>query len=302
MKQNNGEFRESVTDFKVVFGGPSEIDAEALSASLDAIVRMTKTLVAETTPDAYAKIIVKPPKSGSVQLILAMMIVYAPTLFTKENYEASKFIYGVLKDIFKIKKHLDGEEPKQVISGPNEMSAIVNQSGNKLSVSKISADQYFKNATFDNCLVQVFNVLGKDEGRTDFEMQSSDGDLKIERNEYSNMSKQIITEPNFLNVSKADVMNQIIDVQLLLKKPDLLGNSKWGFVLDKNIDVEMKDEEFLERVHKGEIKMYAGIKILCRLEIQVILDERKNPVDTKYSILKVTGPIIEPGEEKQFFG
>ena len=43
-------------------------------------------------------------------------------------------------------------------------------------------------------------------------------------------------------------------------------------------------------------KLYAGVKIPCELQIDIELDENNNPIEgtEKYTIIKVTGDIIEP--------
>ena len=87
----------------------------------------------------------------------------------------------------------------------------------------------------------------------------------------------------------------------MLKKPDLLGDSTWQFVYNKNINTKIEDKEFLNKVHKREIKaLYAGVKIPCLLQIEYELDDKLNPIkdSDKYTIIKVLGDIIEPQEEK----
>ena len=45
-----------------------------------------------------------------------------------------------------------------------------------------------------------------------------------------------------------------IQVDLQLRQPDLLGDSVWQFVYNKNISAKIEDEGFLNKVHTGEIK------------------------------------------------
>lgn len=285
------QFVESSANLTVRFGGASSMDAEALTASLGGILEMTKILAAETTPDAHAKIIIKPPKAGSVEIALSMIVFYAPQLFTKENYHAAKTVYEIVKDVFAIKKHLSGEKAKEVSDGGNGTSVVVNQSGEGLKIDKVSTKQFFQNAKLDKCVVQIFTGLERDQERTDFDIESEYGPVKIKRGEYSNMAKPVVDEDS-LDTEK---MTQTVNVELLIKKPDLLGNSRWGFVFDKNIEAEIEDREFLEKVHKGEVKLSAGDKMPCRMRIDVALDEQKNPIPPPiYTVLQVTGDIISP--------
>ena len=95
--------------------------------------------------------------------------------------------------------------------------------------------------------------------------------------------------------------NTIENIELALKKPDLLGDSKWSFILDKIIEVEMEDKEFLDKVHSGIIRnLYAGVKIPVKLRIEKELDEEGFLIkDTdKYFVEKVNGDIIEPQDRQ----
>lgn len=92
-----------------------------------------------------------------------------------------------------------------------------------------------------------------------------------------------------------------IEVELLLKKPDLLGDSKWQFVYNKTIEARIEDEEFLEKVRKGKISVRAGVKIPCLMEMEYDLSDRLDIIQKseKYNIKKITGNIIEPEEDNQ---
>ncbi|MBU4510036.1 hypothetical protein KJ830_03200, partial [bacterium] len=111
------------------------------------------------------------------------------------------------------------------------------------------------------------------------------------------MSTPIIEEEN--NYQKKG--NTIENIELALKKPDLLGESKWSFILVKIIEVEMEDKEFLEQVHSGIIRnLYAGVKIPVKLRIeQECNGEGLLIKDTeKYFVEKVNGDIIEPQDRQ----
>lgn len=86
-----------------------------------------------------------------------------------------------------------------------------------------------------------------------------------------------------------------------MKKPDLLGDSKWSFIFNKIIEAEIEDKEFVNKVHSGIIRnLYAGVKIPVKLRIEQELDEKGLPIkDTdKYFVEKVIGDIIEPQDRQ----
>ena len=62
----------------------------------------------------------------------------------------------------------------------------------------------------------------------------------------------------------------------------------------------MSDEEFIEKVHNGEI-IKAGDSIKVTLEVYVDLDELGNPIEgtERYTIVKVHGDIIHNPEYPQ---
>lgn len=61
--------------------------------------------------------------------------------------------------------------------------------------------------------------------------------MEIDKAEYQEMAIPVI---NGLLISTA-VKQKPFYVELLLKKPDLLGNSKWEFIFNKTIQVKAKD-------------------------------------------------------------
>jgi hypothetical protein len=79
-----------------------------------------------------------------------------------------------------------------------------------------------------------------------------------------------------------------------------MGDSKWGFYLNKNIDAEILDKGWLEKVRTRKIKnLYSGVKIPVKMLIEVELDDNGIPIkdSEKYKVLEVTGNIIEPLEQ-----
>jgi hypothetical protein len=111
------------------------------------------------------------------------------------------------------------------------------------------------------------------------------------------MSQSVIDE----NPSVNTIRQKPIEVDLLLKKPDLLGDSKWQFVYNKTIDAKIEDEDFLEKVRRGKISVRAGVKIPCLLEVEYDLNDGFDIIQKseKYNIKKILGEIIQPEEDKQ---
>lgn len=82
--------------------------------------------------------------------------------------------------------------------------------------------------------------------------------------------------------------------QFIIKKPDLVGESRWRIIFDRNIDVTITDREWLDKLHKREISITPGDMLDADLKIETYLDEEDmSVIDTKYYITKVYG-IVSP--------
>ncbi len=94
-------------------------------------------------------------------------------------------------------------------------------------------------------------------------------------------------------------MVQVISAELIVKKPDLLGSSKWEFVFDKNISATVEDTDFLSKIKNKEIGFFCDDKVKAKMRIEVSLNERQEVLDTKYFIEQIEEVIRAIPQEKQ---
>ena len=129
--------------------------------------------------------------------------------------------------------------------------------------------------------------------RSNFIIKTSNGEVNINENSFENM--KINTFDNSLTNTKT-VKQKPIMVDLLVKKPDLLGDSKWQFIYNKNIEAKIEDEDFLEKVRTRQITILAGDKINCEMEVEYDLSDRLEiiPKSERYNIKKINPEIIQP--------
>ena len=85
-----------------------------------------------------------------------------------------------------------------------------------------------------------------------------------------------------------------VETDLLIRKPDLEGSSKWGFTYNgRIINASIEDDYFLEwfQTH-GTVNR--GDHIHATLEIYVDIDPQGNPIKgtEKYTVIKVHGEIL----------
>jgi len=294
------DLMESRSSFRVKFYGADHIDASTLSTSLSNIVGAIKDISSETSPNSTARLEVVSTQKGCFEIYLETIIKAIPSLFNQENLEIARDIVQIFLNIIMIKMFLGGHPPKKIESDKNE-TVITNNDDSKMVADRRTAKTFFNSPTIDNRTVNIFNVLKFDENRNDLVIESieQDNTIRIRKDEFEKMSVKIVEKV----LELSDRLTQTIEVSLLLKKPDLLGKSKWGFIFNKIIEAEIRDKEWLGRVQKGEIKnLYAGVKIPVRMLVEVDLDENKNPKgEPKYTIIEVLGDVIEPPQERKLF-
>ena len=288
------EFLESIEDFEVSFGGKKSIDAKLFTSTIDDTIALIKASADATDPSCFIKLEIKANKEGSFKTVIDVITKYSSDLLMVSSI-ASNVIQGFLNFIL-IKQHLKGKKAKKIESKDDEM-AIQNQLDEVFKVPNRIGQTYFKDNRIDNLVVNITNNISS--GNRDYLcVETKSGIVKIDKSEYDDMAVSVIDD----NPTAKTIKNKPIDVDLPLKKPDLLGKSKWEFIYNKKIEAKIDDEDFLARVRKGEIKnLYAGVRIPCRLQFEYDLDENHDmiPNSDKYIILAITGDIIEPEEDAQ---
>ena len=270
---------------------------------------MIKGITSEIKPDSYAKLTIKSTKEGCFEVDLARIISYLPTLFlgtavaTGGLFGIASICIRTFKDFLDIKKHLKGEKPAKV-EKKGDVTTIKNCDGEELLInSKNSrAEIYFQNPKFDNCTVNIFNTLDSDTKRTDFHLiQEGEKQLTIKKEDYSRMAISVMQEAN----NEITTIQERTDANVFVKKPDFRGTSKWELMfLGKSIKAEIKDSDWLKKVHAGEITGFgAKVTIPVKMLIEYDVDSNNDPIANthKYIVLEVTGAIILPSENKDLF-
>ncbi|MHA1275539.1 MAG: hypothetical protein ACTSQS_19245 [Promethearchaeota archaeon] len=273
MEKDKNKFNESKCNFILKYGGKDEIDAETLSLSLNGVVKTIKSITSNEYPDTHTKLKIINLGRGSFEITLSTVIYYAQALLPITNL-ALNVIDSYLSYI-KIKRHLHGQQPKS-IKYENNNAKIINQDNGTITENVYVTKNYFENCTFDNLISDTFNLLLTDEDRTGFKIIYGDKTkIDISKDEFNNMSTPIIEKEK--DYQKKG--NTIENIELPLKKPDLLGDSKWSFII-KNL--------------------YAGVKIPVKLRIEQEFNEEGLLIkDTeKYFVEKVNGDIIEPQDRQ----
>lgn len=261
------------------FGGENEIDLETLSISLNSTVMVLNDLAREVVSENdYCKFKVENIEKGSFIVEIRQILELAPALLP---YVPS--VLTTFKTILDIRKMLKGEKPKS-ISKENGMVSITSRDGVVYNANEMIFNIYTSNDNIEKELAKMSKCVVKDNARSDlsFGFQNEDGYEKIE------MSKE-----ELIPLSKAqdvgsfneNIQENIMITDIKIRKPDLIGDSKWQFVLNgKSIYADILDQEFLSKVHatNSNIKFHNGL--MLKVELLVRYTDEKI---LGYRILKV---------------
>ena len=286
-------FIESKESFIISFGGKTSIDAKTFSQTIDSTIELLKESAFANDLNCFIKLEIKANQVGSFETIIDLIIRYQDDLLKIPSIAAE--ILGGWLSFLLIKEHLKGKKAKKIESNQTE-TAIQNQENDIKKFPKKIGNIYFQNNKIDNLIINQFTNLSEDK-RSNYIIKTSGAEIIINENSFENMKQVLVDENPIVKTIK----QKPTSVDLLVKKPDLLGDSKWQFIFNKNIEAKIEDELFLEKVRNGQIVILAGDKINCELEIEYDLTERLEiiPKSEKYNIKKINGEIIKPEEDNQ---
>lgn len=289
------DYTESKESFVISFGGENSIDAETFSKSINNTIELLKESALANDPNCFIRLEIKTNQSGSFETVIDAIVKYTENIFNKDNAKLAKEILDGFLNFLKIKEHLKGKKAKKIENNEKE-KAIQNQDNEILKVPKKIGDAYFQNSKIDNIIVNNFTIL-MENGRSNYKIKTSEREITINQSSYEFMKQNIVDE----NPTAKTVKQKPIVVDLLVKKPDLLGDSKWQFIFNKNIEAKIEDEVFLEKVRTRQIVILAGDKINCELEVEYDLSDRLEiiPKSERYNIKKIIGEIIQPEIDNQ---
>ena len=167
MKKDKNKFNESKCNFILKYGGKDEIDAETLSLSLNGVVKTIKSITSNEYPDTHTKLKIINLGRGSFEITLSTVIYYAQALLPIANMAVN--VIGTYFSYIQIKRHLHGQQPKNIIY-ENNNAKIINKDNGTIIENVYITKNYFVNSTIDNSISDTFNPLLTDEDRTEFQI------------------------------------------------------------------------------------------------------------------------------------
>lgn len=282
--------------FSFHLDGDSAIDASLLSDIIRDMAELTKLAAKEENPEAYLKMNVTAFRNGSFQIDFSSICEVATNVLSTfaAKPDLALNVIKAVREFFEIKKLLKGEAPKSVHPTDDNQTVIKAHDGNTICVSK-SGSAIINNVKIDQLTVNISEDVLTHNPNGGFTFETSQGDLCCSYDDLKVISKPLpITEEAICQRSRYDAV-------LPIKSLDLLGHSQWSFIYkDRAIKAIVSDEEFIEKVHNGEV-IKAGDSIKATLEVYVDLNISGLPIEgtEKYTILKVHGDIIHKDENPQ---
>jgi hypothetical protein len=280
----------STANFSFELYGDSVIDARTLSRILDNSVSIMEALV-RTEPETFARLNITKFESRSFDVYFTAIVEQAKTLFPDPKTAASVMITAFLS-VFGIAKHLKGKRPQKIVS-KKEHSEITNSDGFVYIADNRAVQEYFKNAHIEDCIIQITQSVDKSrEDGFKIVSHSANEEITFSKDDMKNTTPVV---PSILNEANSVLASAFIG-ELIIRKPDLMGDSKWGFVFDKHIEAAIEDKEWIERVHEERIAFKCGMRLPVKMRIEISLDKNGEPISgsEKYTIEEVTGDAKEP--------
>ena len=279
-------FQESIDTFKVRFEGGSSIDAELFIRIINNTIDLVKASAQAIDPGVFLRLEIKANKEGSFETVIDAVAKYTTSLLSSNNIRLACEIVGGYLSFLQIKSHLKGYKPKS-ISTTKEGTTIINQDDEKITVSTSIVNCYFNNSTIDNSIVQIFTDL-QEKNKEGMAIEHGSQKKVFKRADYQKMSIPALRQDQ-QGMSK-QVVENIKDCCLIIKKPDLIGRSKWEVIFaGRVINVKIDDEKFLYEIRQGLLKVSGGSGLICDLKINAETDEELNILSAEHTVIKVHG-------------
>lgn len=287
---------DNVEQMKFVFEGENHVDLNLLIKTLSGISNSYRSIIQTINEEAIIDLKVEAFNKGSFEIVLDFLVHSFPNVW--QFFQGAPLTIKTFLEILKIKKELKGQKPLLVEKEDNK-TKITNYFGETNYHDSNVVNVYFGNPEIDkNISDGIFSVL-KDSDKKAVSIINNGEKIDFQKSEYEELATHVVDE-NLL-MEQTQIVESTVRTELLLRKPDLIGESKWGFKYENQfIEASIYDSEFLEKVKDGTIKtLYHGVRIPVEMKITFTLDKSLTPISKKYVILSVTGEPIEPLNDNQ---
>ena len=269
--------------------GDNSIDAEILSNIINDMAQLTKYAVKEEDPEAYLKMNVTAFKNGSFEIDFSAICEVKDTLLNiaKVGIPLAASLVATVEGYLKIKKHIKGKKAKEVKELPNNKIQFTNNENETIILNK-SSGTILNNVDIDQLVINISNNVYQHNPGGGFSLNNDTEYTHFDCNDIINLGKPVPIN-NIITYQE-----QSININLPIKKADMLGHSAWSFIYHKKIiSAPIEDYDFLKKVHSGKLSVHAGDYINAILKISYQINQDNEPIEetTKYIVSKVIGEI-----------
>ncbi|WP_432401415.1 hypothetical protein [Wukongibacter sp. M2B1] len=215
------EVKYSECKFSFEFKGDEGIYVPTLKESIDGVINILKEITREQAPEAFVKLKITKFDTGSFDIDFLVILEQTKNLLGSGE-EAAKHIVSILGNIFIVKQFLKGQSPEQIEDEADKVK-IKNHTDEEMTVDKKVADTYFNNPKIDNMVINIFNVIDKEEDKTELIIKNEMNEqVRIPKKDFEDMKKQVVHE----RTNNNKVFSNTVETSLLIRKPDLTGKLK----------------------------------------------------------------------------
>lgn len=244
-----------------------EADAAAVAETLRALVALLNAAINEVKPGAKFAIKTRAPSPGSLEVILE--IAGAAAIFVGANLSTIADAVKLMKYYVELRLLGKGKSSAKAES-KDQINLTVNNSGTidllLNSQVNVAVGEAAKAIEADPTIKSVSVLQGEDRDPIIKVKREQLGYLKYDEN------ASVVELP-------ARRERSIKNASLVVRAPDLLGDSKWAFnYKDHRIEASLNDDGFLSEVRSGKRSFTAGTEIVA----DMTAEEEFDPVATEY--------------------
>lgn len=290
--------------FNLHIDGEHQIQAELLSNILYDISKLTEIIADEESSGNRYKLNVTAFEKGSFEIVFNLQDII-------NGIAVSANIITCLIGAFELKKHLKGKKPKQVSEFDDNTIKVENNYGNIIIAPK-SSGVVINNDMADYHVSNISNNIKIHNPQGGFTISSKDETLRCSSEDVEDLSVKMFStrnttdeynlpeckirelpESEIRKLEFAQPYINVFDAELIIKKPDILGDTAWEFLLgNKNIKAKILDEKWLSSFRENAFVLKPGCYISASVQVSYKKDSYGNPTGrATYRVIKVYGNI-----------
>lgn len=280
----------------IKLNGSDEIDLYSFQNIITNTAEILKIIADKTIEEnQYCKFKITKIEKGS--FIMTISSIFENTIIP--ILPEMPTVLSTLKTCLDIKKHLGGKDPKTVEVKENGVF-IENNYGTINQYNIASSNIYFNSNDIETAASKLLTSIAKDEDRTGIEITINDLHENSETISFDAEELPKYSKPLDVEKYGKEFGEDVNEVTIRVIKIDLEGTAKWQcYYGNTKITADIKDEEFLRKVHNGEISFSnrTKMRVLLRIRYQMINGVPDTNKKMSHTIVKVIEVINNENDQ-----